>query len=543
MLRSTKRGRPVKRQRGQFMTPAALAERLVDELVLEPGMRVLEPSFGEGSFLLPLIERLVALQRGAKRARFERVMTEYLFGFELDAGFYESAVAAIEARWGPLPKGHNLRQGDYFRSFPDESFPGYDLVIGNPPFGGTFDAEIEDSLDRRYGNYRDHKLKKETYSFFVAKGIEELAAGGRLRLICSDTFLTIKTMRGLRELLIDSGLVTVEKIGAAFDETKQPMVVLDLICGPRGDAAWVRGERVPRAAMERTGNFSWGIRAEHLSYFEGPTLGEFVVASGGMTIGRNEWFVRELEPDGEFLEPYKLEYFERPITLAGELERARLGRLSPRLRQRAIDAESAGETRRAVRAVERASPLRLRFPHPDYRPYNKANPRRLYAEPTHVVYWKDGGEAVLTFKRDGPWYLHGVGGRPFFEREGITWQLVAPRINARYLPSGFILDSGAPCAFLRDGVPRQNLFLILGWLQTDLATELLKTVVNHTRNIQGKDIERLPYPHWIPEPQRAEAAVLIERLLTEAMNGRVDGEEVQLQMNELFRPLSAARAA
>ena len=103
MIRSAKRGRPVKRQRGQFMTPTALAERLVGELVLEPGMRVLEPSFGKGSFLLPLIERLVAVRRGSARARFERVMTECLYGFELDRDFYAEAVAAIEARWGPLP--------------------------------------------------------------------------------------------------------------------------------------------------------------------------------------------------------------------------------------------------------------------------------------------------------------------------------------------------------------------------------------------------------------------------------------------------------
>jgi hypothetical protein len=176
----------------------------------------------------------------------------------------------------------------------------------------------------------------------------------------------------------------------------------------------------------------------------------------------------------------------------------------------------------------------VRLPDPDYRPYNKASSRRLYTEPSHVVYWKDEGDAVLTFKRDGPWYLHGVGGKPYFGREGLTWQLVAPRINARYLPSGFILDSGAPCAFLRDGVARSELFLILGWLQTDLATELLKTVINHTRNIQGKDIERLPYPHWVAAGERAEIAVLVERAVTEAMNGRLDLDTLMSRLNEAF---------
>jgi hypothetical protein len=533
----------MRRQRGQFMTPPELARRLVDDLEIGPDSKVLEPSFGDGSFLLAMIERLMGEQTGTKRRRFERVMSECVFGVELDAGFYEHAIAAIQERWGSLPRDHHLHLGDYFGFEPGQPFAGFDLIMGNPPFGGTFDSEIEDRLDRRFGTYAGHKLKKETYSFFVAKGIDELALGGRLRFICSDTFLTIKTMRGLRELLLDSGGVRVGDLPAFFEDTKQPMVVLDLEAGAPSVGAEIRGQVVPRRAMELTQNLSWGIGLDQLRYFDGPTLGEFVVASGGMTIGKNEWFVRAIEPDGTILEPFDIAFFDRPITLEGELERARLHKLSRRGREKAIAREKAGETRRAVRVVPRSSPRRVTLPDPDYRPYNKASPERLYAEPSHVVYWKDEGDAVLTFKRDGPWYLHGVGGKPYFGREGLTWQLVAPRINARYLPPGFILDSGAPCAFLRDGIPRAELFLILGWLQTDLATELLKSVINHTRNVQGKDVERLPYPHWLAAEARAEIAVLVERSVTEAMNGRLDRDALTSRLNEAFTTAQRSRAA
>lgn len=543
MIRHAKRGRPLRQQRGQFMTPPELARRLVSELAFEPETKVLEPSFGDGSFLVPLIERLIGEQRGSPKQRFERVMTDCLFGVELDPEFYALAVEVIEERWGPLPEGHNLHLGDYFRFEPGPDFSGFDLVIGNPPFGGTFDVDIEDILDRRYGAYSGHKLKKETYSFFVAKGIDELAPGGRLRLICSDTFLTIKTMRGLRELLLDSGMVLVDDVPTVFTDTKQPMVVLDLEEGPVATAVKVRGETVPRSAMERTKNLSWGIRAEHARYFDGPTLGDYLVASGGMTIGKNDWFVRQIQSDGTILEPYSFEFFDRPVTLDGELERARLNRLSQRRRERILEQECRGETRMAVRAVPRTDPHTVRLPDPDYKPYNKANSQRLFADATHVVYWKDDGDAVLTFKRDGPWYLHGVGGKPFFGMEGVTWQLVAPRINARYLPSGFILDSGAPCAFLRDGVPRSELFLILGWLQTGLATDLLKTVINHTRNIQGKDVERLPYPHWISEGTRSEVATMVERAVTESMNGHASRDAVVTQLNEMFGLSGRTQAA
>lgn len=525
------------------MTPRELARALIGDLELFPTCKILEPSFGQGSFLFPLIEQMMHVHGGASGQNFERVMLDNVYGVEVDPHLYNQTIAAIEFRWGPLPEGHHLELGDYFRFVSELMFSGFDYVVGNPPFGGTFDAALEDALDRKFGSYRGHKLKKETYSFFVAKGIEELAQGGHLRFICSDTFLTIKTMRGLRELLLDSGAVRVHDVPGSFDETGQPMIILDLKQGPPADYASIRECKVSRRSMEQTQNLSWGVREEHGIYFNGPTLGDYVVASGGMTIGKNEWFVRPIEPDGSILEPYQFEFFERPITLEGEIARARLHRLSGALRDRAIAQERRGDTRRAVRAVRRLKPIRFPPPHADYRPYNKATSRRLYADLSHVIYWRDQGDAVMTFKRDGPWYLHGVGGQPFFGREGLTWQLVAAKINARYLPSGFILDSGAPCAFLRADVPRDRLFVILGWLQTDLATYLMKTVINHTRNIQGKDVERLPFPHWVSEVRLKEIGTLVERTVTQAMAGRQIDQEFSKRLESLFDLQAAELAA
>lgn len=148
--------------------------------------------------------------------------------------------------------------------------------------------------------------------------------------------------------------------------------------------------------------------------------------------------------------------------------------------------------------------------------YNMAQLGRFYAPPQNVIFWKDEGDAVLTFKKNGKWYLHGVGGRPFFERSGLTWQLIADQINMRYLPPGYILDSGAPCAFLREGIDPDELWFILGWTNSATATRLLKTVLNHTRNIQGKDIERLPYPSWVSPEEKARVVREVRSLVHRA---------------------------
>jgi N-6 DNA Methylase len=543
LRRNTKRGRSVQRQLGQYLTPEKLASEVANEPLLRAPNTTLEPSFGEGAFLLPVIAHYMELEQGSTASRLEHVLNERVWGVEIDPVMYDRAIAAIEARWGSMPARHNLVCGDYFLFEPGSIK--FDLIIGNPPFGGTFDAALEDQLDRRYGRYGGRKLKKETYSFFTAKALEELAPDGELAFICSDTFLTISTMGGLRMLLMDSGMPTVSRLHEFSDETKYDMVWLRLESGPAAEYADVLGNRVARPAMEATGNHSWTIGNEHAHLFSGTKVGDVVVATGGMTIGRNELFVREIR-DGQIEETFDFGFEERPITLDDERAQARLGKVAKRRELEVTAQEAEGKTRRVVTVTPRDHAVAVDLPSDDYRYYNKASGERLYSEPRHAVFWKDEGDAVLTFKRTGPWYLRGVGGGPFFGREGLTWQLVSQRINARYLPAGYILDSGAPCGFLRPGVDTDELWVILAWLQTELATTILKQVINHTRNIQGKDIERLPYPWWVAASARADAANRTRLAVGAIMAGeQVDREALAREVEALMSPdtVSLASAA
>ena len=112
-----------------------------------------------------------------------------------------------------------------------------------------------------------------------------------------------------------------------------------------------------------------------------------------------------------------------------------------------------------------------------------------------------------------------MGGQPYFKREGLTWQLIAQRLYTRYLPHGYILDSGAPCAFLRPGVAHDELYFILGWTLTRLCNRLLKEVINHTKNIQSKDFERLPYPWWVAAPDKQAAIDSVRQMIAAAQQG------------------------
>jgi len=531
----TKTKRPKKQQLGQFITPYHIADRLVSDLVFTREDRVLEPSMGNGSFIIPIIEKFMALYHGDVKLRLSKVLSRNVYGVEIDAVAYEACLNRIKDRWGNIPPQHNLVNGDFFRCHfllgngknAGESrsyFVKFSYVIGNPPFGGTLDPAIQDSLDREFGFRNGKKIKKETYAFFIVKSMDLLRPDGQLIFICSDTFLTINTMNGLRRLLMSQGSVRVTDLPHFSEETSHPMIVLRFSKDGFSDKLHINGQCLMRQDIDLTDNFSWRIRPELSKYFSGPRLGQFMVGTSGMTVGRNRYFVREIQ-EGRILEPYRFEFYEDRITLEKEIAKARLGYLPPGKIQKIKEMESAGITCRNVRIITRDKPVEIEIPNSDYCHYNKGCRNIVYAAPKHVIYWKDEGDAVMTFKKNGNWYLRGAGGRPFFKREGLTWQLIAQRLHIRYLPEGFILDSGSPCAFLREGGEQNEFYFIFGWTLTALCNYLLKEVINHTKNIQSKDFERLPYPYWVSGEKKSNVVAMVRRSIEKAMNGQLFNRE------------------
>lgn len=77
--------------------------------------------------------------------------------------------------------------------------PGFDLVIGNPPYVNTKQISsmgLTKKLEAEYG-YCD-----DLYNHFTIRGLELLKKGGLLSYITSDTFLVIRTKENMRRLFI-----------------------------------------------------------------------------------------------------------------------------------------------------------------------------------------------------------------------------------------------------------------------------------------------------------------------------------------------------
>ena len=221
--------RSAKKQRGEFLTPRRLAEALVADLPIDAGTSILEPSMGDGSFLLPLARRLAESGNGRQSGG--------VWGAEIDGALYRKSAENVRRTVPGAADRTHLFHGDFFSSQP------------------------------------------------ASRGWVPWRPGGRLRFICSDTILTIPTMRGLREFLRARGDVDVERIDRFSYETTYPMVTLDFTLLGKPGRVHVDGRELPARDVQRTRNASWGLRPEFTRYFGGPVLGGYMTASSGMILG------------------------------------------------------------------------------------------------------------------------------------------------------------------------------------------------------------------------------------------------------------------
>lgn len=116
--------------------------------------------------------------------------------------------------------------------------PGFDIVIGNPPYVNTkliSSMGISKKLEEEYG-YCD-----DLYNHFTFRGLELLKSGGLLSYITSDTFLTLQTKKNMRMEFL--GIPTIKKSGdGLFAEEKKVLPecrVTEIINTPKAFAALV----------------------------------------------------------------------------------------------------------------------------------------------------------------------------------------------------------------------------------------------------------------------------------------------------------------
>lgn len=189
---------------GAFYTPPALTRRLID-MATRAGVdwtscRVLDPACGGGAFLAPVAAKMARENRGLPPGRVVKMIAERVRGFEIDPFSAWAAQVFLEATLMKLCRKAGQRLPPVVEVCNSLLRPsgecGYDLVIGNPPYGRvTLNAEVRQRFQRSlYGH-------ANLYGLFTDLAVHLTRKDGVIAYVSPTSFLSGEYFKALRTVL------------------------------------------------------------------------------------------------------------------------------------------------------------------------------------------------------------------------------------------------------------------------------------------------------------------------------------------------------
>ena len=171
--------------------------------------RLLEPSFGGGDFLLPVVGRLLTAWRAAKSSGTGLDdLGDAIRAVELHRETFQSTHAAVIAllsqeglaeRTAVALANRWLTRGDFLLAPLHGQF---DFVVGNPPY--VRQEMIPAPLLAEYrGRYQTMYDRADLYIPFIERSLSVLSEGGSLGFICADRWMKNRYGGPLRSLVAE----------------------------------------------------------------------------------------------------------------------------------------------------------------------------------------------------------------------------------------------------------------------------------------------------------------------------------------------------
>jgi type I restriction-modification system DNA methylase subunit len=188
-------------------------------------LKILDPACGSGAFLNQALEFLISehtfirdlllpFQDLTLRYEIEKDILEHnLYGVDINEDAVEIAKLSLWLR--TAHKGRELTSlndkiicANSLLAMPFEE-NSFDVVIGNPPYGASFDAKDKKIIAQMYSEI--YKGKFDSYHFFTYLGIKLLKENGLLGYIIPDTWTILQQTEKLREFILKYFIESIEK--------------------------------------------------------------------------------------------------------------------------------------------------------------------------------------------------------------------------------------------------------------------------------------------------------------------------------------------
>ena len=196
-------GLATKKDTGEFYTPRAVTQLIIDMVDPQLGEKLKDPANGTGGFLVCAIEHL---RKQVKNVADLKILQETITGTELKPlPFMLSVVNLIihDIEVPQIENGDSLSRELTSISHADK----VDIIVTNPPFGGV----VGDGMETNFPlNFRT----KESADLFLILFIQLLKEGGRAGIVLPDGSLTGEGVKSrVREkLLNDCNLHTIIRL-------------------------------------------------------------------------------------------------------------------------------------------------------------------------------------------------------------------------------------------------------------------------------------------------------------------------------------------
>ncbi|MBI4981416.1 N-6 DNA methylase [Candidatus Woesearchaeota archaeon] len=242
-----------RKKSGIYYTPKYIVDYIVNNTVREyvkgksfeeiKKVKVLDPACGSGSFLRVAFDVLVEESEKALKRKFayeekRDLMLDCIFGVDLDRRAVAIAKLNLSVKMAERGKklpmlNENIRHGNSlidnkevarWTAFVwEEEFKeimgkgGFDVVVGNPPWGADLNEKEKDYLIKRYATVPSKT--KDTYFYFIIKALEILREGGDFSFIIPNTWLLINNTEDFRKNILNYNLKEIIDFGdAVFGE-------------------------------------------------------------------------------------------------------------------------------------------------------------------------------------------------------------------------------------------------------------------------------------------------------------------------------------
>ena len=304
------------RNGGEYYTPRPLIRAMVNVIDPKVGETVYDPACGSAGFLVEAFHHM-RQQENLSTEQLELLQKRTFLGKEVKSLAYIIGTMNMILHGIEAPKiVHTNTLGENVMQIQEKDR--FDVVLANPPFGGSERPEVQQNFPIRSG---------ETAYLFLQHMIRSMKTGGRAAVVIKNSFLSNGDATALRKELLESCQIdaVLDCPAGTFIGTGVKTVVLFFTKGLPTESIWFY-QLNPGRNLGKTNPLNDGDLQEFVTLFTSSGLSENSWVLDASSISSSTYDMSVINPNVQVTEDHRdpIEIIEELIRLESESKQSLL---------------------------------------------------------------------------------------------------------------------------------------------------------------------------------------------------------------------------